>query len=124
MLRTDLTESEMAAAIGEVVDGGATSAQVAAFLVALRLKGETVEELCGAARAMRDRMTPVSTTRTPLIDTCGTGGDAAGTFNISTAVAFVAAAGGAAVAKHGNRAVSSRCGSADVLGALGVNLDA
>lgn len=119
-----LSEEEMAEVIGDMVDGHENAAQMAGFLVALRIKGETVAEITGAARAMRARMRPVTLKRSPLIDTCGTGGDGAGTFNISTAVAFVVAAAGVGVAKHGNRAVSSRSGSADVLAALGVNIDA
>src|SRR5690349_9289167 len=114
----------MADAMGLVMDGQVSPVQVAAFLVALRSKGETVNEIEGAARAMRARMTRVSVARSPVLDTCGTGGDGAGTFNISTAVALVAAAAGVAVAKHGNRAVSSRSGSADVLAELGVNIQA
>lgn len=124
MRGASLAEDEMADVFGHIMDGGATPAQIAAFLVALRIKGETIDEIVGAARAMRARMTPLHVQRRPLMDTCGTGGDGAGTFNISTTVAFVVAACGVAVAKHGNRAVSSRAGSADVLAALGVNIDA
>lgn len=123
-LRRDLAADEVAAAVGEIMDGGATPAQIAALLVGLRMKGETPDEIEGAARAMRARMNRVELDCAPLLDTCGTGGDDVGTFNISTAVAFVAAAAGIHVAKHGNRAVSSRSGSADVLKELGVNLDA
>ncbi|MEE8408489.1 MAG: anthranilate phosphoribosyltransferase, partial [Myxococcota bacterium] len=119
-----LTEEQMVSAIGCIMDGEATPAQIAALLVALRIKGESIAEISGAARAMRQRMTRIDVTRRPLIDTCGTGGDGSGTFNISTAVAFVVAAGGVAVAKHGNRAVSSRSGSADVLREVGVNIEA
>ena len=119
-----LSEGEMAAAIGSMMDGSVNPVQMGAFLVALRMKGESIDEITGAARAMRARMLPLHIQRTPLIDTCGTGGDGAQTFNISTAVAFVVAAAGVGVAKHGNRAVSSRSGSADVLAALGVNIDA
>jgi anthranilate phosphoribosyltransferase len=124
MLGGSLDERQMAEAVGAIMDGEATGPQIAAFLVALRVKGETIEEITGAARAMRERMTRIDVERRPLIDTCGTGGDGAGTFNISTAVGFVVAAGGIAVAKHGNRAISSRSGSADVLTALGVDIGA
>jgi anthranilate phosphoribosyltransferase len=106
-----------------MMDGGLTDAQKSALLVALRMKGETPEEITGAALAMRERVTPLDVDRTDLVDTCGTGGDGRGTFNISTVAALVAAGAGANVAKHGNRAVSSSCGSADVLAALGVHID-
>lgn len=118
-----LTRGEARAAMGAVLDGQATDAQVGAFLGALRVRGETVPEIVGFAEAMRQRAKRVTVRRRPLIDVCGTGGDASGTFNISTTVAFVAAGAGAAVAKHGNRAVSSKSGSADVLEALGVRTD-
>ncbi|HSP14312.1 MAG TPA: anthranilate phosphoribosyltransferase [Thermoanaerobaculia bacterium] len=106
-----------------VMDGKTTDVQKSAFLVALRMKGETSEEITGAAMAMRERVTPLQVDRDNLVDTCGTGGDGRGTFNISTVAAIVAAAAGAHVAKHGNRAVSSSCGSADLLAELGVNID-
>jgi len=118
-----LTRSDARAAMGAVLDGEASDAQIGAFLAALRVRGETVAEITGFAEAVRARALTVKIKRTPLIDTCGTGGDGAGTFNISTTVAFIAAGAGAAVAKHGNRAVSSRSGSADVLEALGVLTD-
>lgn len=120
----NLSRDEAATAMGVIMDGSATPAQIAAFLVAMRIKGETVEEITGAATAMRSRMNRVSVTRRPVVDTCGTGGDNAGTFNVSTAVAFVLAAAGATVAKHGNRAVSSKSGSADVFAELGTKIDA
>ena len=118
-----LDRDEMHEVFGYVMDGRASDVQKAAFLVALRMKGETADEITGAALAMRERVTPLEVDHENLIDTCGTGGDGRGTFNISTIAAIVAAGAGANVAKHGNRAVSSSCGSADLLGALGVNLD-
>ncbi|HEX8154719.1 MAG TPA: anthranilate phosphoribosyltransferase, partial [Thermoanaerobaculia bacterium] len=118
-----LGREEMFALFGDVMDGRASDVQKSAFLVALRMKGETVDEITGAALAMRERVTPLDVDRNGLVDTCGTGGDGRGTFNISTAAALVAAGAGALVAKHGNRAVSSACGSADVLHALGVHID-
>jgi len=119
----DLNAAAMRGAVGAMIGGEATSAQIAALLVALSLKGETAEEIAGAAQALRAHVVPVRTTRRPLMDVCGTGGDGAGTFNVSTATAFVVAGAGIAVAKHGNRAMSSRCGSADVLAQLGVRID-
>jgi len=120
----DLTEEEMKAAMNGIMSGHATPAQIAAFITALRLKGETVEEITGAALVMLEKATKVKPPEGVVVDTCGTGGDESMTFNISTASAFVAAAAGVIVAKHGNRSVSSRCGSADVLKALGVNIEA
>ncbi len=122
MEREHLSESQMVDTFECIMGGNATAAQIGAFLVALRLKGETDDEIVGAARVMREKATKV-TTDLDVIDTCGTGGDGRGTFNISTAVALVAAGAGLRVAKHGNRAASSMCGSADVLEALGVNVD-
>ena len=119
----DLTEAEAAAVMTDIMEGMATPAQIAAFLIGLRVKGESVAEITGCARVMRDKATFI---RTPAgstpVDTAGTGGDGAGTFNISTTSAFVAAGAGVVMAKHGNRAASSQCGSADVLEALGVDV--
>jgi len=117
-----LSETQAEAAMVEILSGKATCGQVAAFLTALRMKGETVDELIGCARAVRSGITVVTPQRRDLVDICGTGDDRAGTFNISTTAALVAAGAGLAIAKHGNRSVSSRCGSADLLEALGVNL--
>ncbi|HET7754644.1 MAG TPA: anthranilate phosphoribosyltransferase [Anaeromyxobacteraceae bacterium] len=122
--RHDLTRQETAAVMNEIADDGATPAQVGAFLAALRLKGETVDEIVGAAEVMRSRVNPIHVSRDVFVDTCGTGGDGQNTFNISTTTAFVVAGAGVSVAKHGGRSVSSRCGSADVLGVLGVNVEA
>ena len=120
--RVDLPEEEMMAAMEEIMNGDATPAQIGSLITALRMKGETVEEVTGAARIMRQKAARVNACARTVVDTCGTGGDKLGTFNISTATAFVVAAAGIVVAKHGNRAVSSGCGSADVLEALGVNI--
>jgi anthranilate phosphoribosyltransferase len=123
--RTDLTADEAEQAMNIIMTGQATQAQIGAYLVALRMKGETVDEITGSVRAMRAVAVkvPVSNRATPIYDIVGTGGDGAHTFNISTAAAFVVAGAGRRVAKHGNRAASSQCGSADVLAALGVNLE-
>ena len=120
----DLTREQASAAMHALMSGEATQAQIGGFLVALRMKGETVDEITGLASTMREMATPVQTSRRPLVDTCGTGGDHSGTFNISTTAAFVVAGCGVAVAKHGNRSATSKCGSADVLEILGVNIEA
>jgi anthranilate phosphoribosyltransferase len=122
--KQDLPEVEMMQAMEEIMEGAATPAQIGAFITALRMKGETVEEVTGAARIMRQKATRINACATTIVDTCGTGGDSLNTFNISTTAAFVVAAAGIVVAKHGNRSVSSGCGSADVLEALGVNISA
>lgn len=135
--RQDLSEAEMIEVMDQIMSGGATPAQIGAFITALRMKGETVAEITGAARVMRERATPIRVGRgildidrddinidqETILDVVGTGGDGTNTFNISTTVAFIVSACGVKVAKHGNRSVSSSCGSADVLEALGVNLD-
>jgi anthranilate phosphoribosyltransferase len=118
-----LTESEMIATTNVIMEGRTSAAQIGSFLTALRLKGETVAEITGAARVMREKAVRINFKAPTVIDTCGTGGDGAQTFNISTTVAFIIAAADIPVAKHGNRAISSRCGSADVLEALGVKVD-
>lgn len=124
MQRRDLTEAQAADTMGVLMRGEASAAQTAALLTALRLKGESIDEITGFARTMRAFATRVESTRDPLVDTCGTGGDHSNTFNVSTAAAFVTAGAGIAVAKHGNRSASSLCGSADVLEALGVDVEA
>jgi len=121
--RTDLNQSQMAEMMSEIFDGKTTDAQVGAMMAALATKGETVEELAGAARAMRKKAHRIQAAATQVVDTCGTGGDGLKTFNISTTTAFVVAGCGVTVAKHGNRSVSSKCGSADVLETLGIKLD-
>jgi len=118
-----LSRQEAGQAMNIIMSGQASEAQIGAFLTALKLKGETSSEITGFAEAMRSHAETVKCRSTQLIDTCGTGGDSKGTFNVSTTVAFVLAGAGLAVAKHGNRSVSSSCGSADVLAALGVNVD-
>jgi anthranilate phosphoribosyltransferase len=116
-----LSAGAMTAVVGQIMDGAATPAQVGALLTALRMKGETVDEVVGAAQAMRQRMLRVDTDMPVLLDTCGTGGDGSGSMNVSTLAAFILAACGVKVAKHGNRALSSRSGSHDVLEALGID---
>ena len=120
----DLSRGEMTDAMNQIMSGEATDAQIGAFLIALRVKGESVDEIAGAASVMREKATPIATRHDVIVDTCGTGGDHSGTFNISTTAAFVAAGAGLCVAKHGNRAATSQSGSADVLSALGVNIEA
>ena len=136
VLHQDLSEPEMIDVMSQIMGGEATPAQIGAFITALRMKGETIEEIAGAARVMRDHATPIQVgkvldldrdeinlDRETILDTCGTGGSGTKSFNISTTVAFVVSACGVKVAKHGNRSISSACGSADVLEALGVNLN-
>lgn len=121
--RVNLTEAEAEAVMREIMQGEATDAQIASYLIALRMKGETVEEITGSARVMREKAVPIKLDAKYHVDTCGTGGDMAHTFNISTTAALVIAGAGVTVAKHGNRSVSSKSGSADVLHALGVNIE-
>jgi len=119
----DLSEDQAAAIMRQIMEGKATAAQIGALLTGLRMKGETVAEITGCARVMREKARTLDLGLTELVDTCGTGGDQAHTFNISTAAAFVAAGAGVKIAKHGNRSVSSSCGSADLLEALGININ-
>jgi anthranilate phosphoribosyltransferase len=121
--KQDLTLEQMRKVIYQIMSGAATDAQIGGFLIALRCKGESIDEITAAAQVMRELATPVAVSGEHIIDTCGTGGDGTNTFNISTTAAFVVAAAGAQVAKHGNRSVSSKSGSADVLEAAGVNLN-
>ena len=122
--KVDLKKEEMVSVMTQVMEGKVKNTQLGAFLTALRMKGESTTEIVGAALVMRDKAELLNVTADPIVDTCGTGGDGANTFNISTAAAFVVAGCGITVAKHGNRAVSSRSGSADVLSCLGVNIEA
>ena len=119
----DLQKQEMSSVMFEILEGKATDAQIGAFLIALSMKGETVEEVIGAVEVMRELSEKVKTDLTHLVDTCGTGGDQQNSLNISTAAAIVLASMGVKVAKHGNKAVSSNCGSADVLEALKININ-
>lgn len=121
--RQHLTEQETSEAFDVIMNGEATMAQMGAFLALLRSKGETIDELAGASRSMRRHAVFVDPRGKPVVDTCGTGGDSLGTFNISTTAAFVVAGGGVPVAKHGNRSITSKCGSADLLAELGVNIE-
>jgi anthranilate phosphoribosyltransferase len=121
--RVDLTETEAEGVMREIMEGAATPAQIASYITALRMKGESVSEITGSARVMREKALHVRVDDPLVVDTCGTGGDRMQTFNISTTVAFVVAGAGVTVAKHGNRSVSSSCGSADVLKTLGVQID-
>ena len=122
--KTDLTRDEAKQVMEEIMTGQATQPQISAYLVAMRMKGETIDEIVGSAEIMRQHAVKISSKNTNLLDTCGTGGDRSYTFNISTLSAIVAAGAGAVVAKHGNRAVSSMCGSADLLKEMGVNIEA
>lgn len=120
--KKDLLGGEAARAMEDIMEGKATNAQIAGFLLGLKLKGENIDEITACAKIMREKSIRIEPDAMHIVDTCGTGGDNSGTFNISTAAAFVAAGAGASVAKHGNRSISSKCGSADVLKALGVNI--
>ena len=120
----NLSQADMCAAFDLIMSGEATPAQIGAFITALRMKGETVDEIAGGAESMRRHAVFIDTGTLSTVDTCGTGGDGSDTFNVSTTAAFVVAGAGVPVAKHGNRAISSKCGSADVLKALGVNIEA
>lgn len=121
--RNDLTLDEAYQTAFSIMSGEASEAQIGALLIGLRMKGETIEEITGFVKAMREKATVIPTQKENLVDTCGTGGDCSGTFNISTISAFVAAGAGASIAKHGNRSVSSQCGSADLFKTLGVNIE-
>ncbi|MEK6646482.1 MAG: anthranilate phosphoribosyltransferase [Candidatus Firestonebacteria bacterium] len=121
--KKDISIDEAKLVMDEIMDGKATSSQIAAFIIALRIKGETIDEVIGCVQSMRSKSVKINSIHKILVDTCGTGGDRANTFNISTTAAFVAAGAGVPVAKHGNRAVSSHCGSADLLKSLGVNIE-
>ena len=121
--KRNLSQEEIEAAMKEIMSGEASREDIASFLLALRDKGPTIEEITGAAKIMREYVVGIDTTHKDILDTCGTGGDKTNTFNISTVTAFVVAGAGAVVAKHGNRSVSSKCGSADILEAVGLNLD-
>lgn len=121
--RTDLSRTEAESVMGEIMRGEATPGQICGFLVSLRMKGETIDEIAGCATAMRSSAVRITPRSTRLVDTCGTGGDSSGTFNVSTITAMVVAGAGLKVAKHGNRSISSQCGSADLLENLGVKID-
>src|SRR3989338_4034136 len=120
--KKDLTEIEAENAMELIMEGKASTPQIKEFLLGLKSKGETIEEITACAKVMRSKSITIDPDSNHLVDTCGTGGDNSGTFNISTAAAFAAAGAGASVAKHGNKSISSKCGSADVLKALGVNI--
>jgi len=122
LTKTNLSFSEAQSALNDILDGKCGEVEIAGLLTALAAKGETAEEMAGMARAMRDHAVPVRPQARPLVDLVGTGGDGQATFNISTTAAIVAAGAGVAIAKHGNRAITSKCGSADLLAALGVKL--